>query len=329
MAPHEPLGKPQCACLGGMTDAIAGKPLSVEPLTSAMPYDYVLITPARNEAAFIEKTIQSVIAQTVRPKRWVIVSDGSTDGTDEIVEKYLPDHDWIELLRLPERKERNFAAKVNAFNAGYAKVRELAFEVIGNLDADVSFGEDYLAYVIQQFEAMPRLGVAGTHYIEGDFHSYKDSYINVHHVNGQCQLFRRACFDDIGGYVPIRGGGIDWVAVTTARMKGWVTYAFSERTFYHHRKMGTAGNSELKARFHYGKKDYFLGGHPLWQVFRCGFQMTKKPYVLGGVCLLSGYVWSWATRHERPISPELMRFHRREQLARLKKLLPDKLGLKR
>ena len=291
-----------------------------------MPYEYVLITPARNEAELIEKTIQSVIAQTVLPKRWVIVSDGSTDGTDQIVQKYRPGREWLELVRLPERQERNFAGKVQAFNAGYERTKHLSFEVIGNLDADVSFGEDYLAYLLGKFEEMPDLGVAGTHYIEGDFHSHRDSYINVHHVSGHCQLFRRRCFEDIGGYVPIKGGGIDWVAVTTARMKGWKTHSFSERDSYHHRKIGTAESSELQARFHYGKKDYFLGGHPLWQVFRSTFQMAKRPYVLGGVCLFLGYVWCWVRRHERPVSPELMQFHRREQLDRLKHSFSDWLG---
>lgn len=294
-----------------------------------MALEYVLITPARNEAAFIEKTLQSVVAQTVLPKRWVIVSDGSTDGTNEIVRKYQDGREWLELVRLPERQERHFAAKVRAFNAGYERVKDLSFEVIGNIDADVSFGEDFLAYLLAQFEAMPDLGVAGTHYIEGDFHSYRDSYINIHHVNGQCQLFRRACFEDIGGYVPIKGGGIDWVAVTTARMKGWKTYSFGERIFYHHRKMGTAGSNELVSRFKYGKKDYFLGGHPLWQLFRGTFQMTKKPYVIGGLALLLGYFWCWATRFERPVSPELMQFHRKEQLDRLKQLFFGRLHLRR
>lgn len=294
-----------------------------------MALEYVLITPAHNEAAFIEKTLQSVVAQTVLPKRWVIVSDGSTDGTDEIVQKYQEGREWLELVRLPERKERHFAAKVQAFNAGYEQVKDLSFEVIGNIDADVSFGEDFFAYLLGQFEAMPDLGVAGTHYIEGDFHSYRDSYINVHHVNGQCQLFRHACFEDIGGYVPIKGGGIDWVAVTTARMKGWKTYSFGDRVFYHHRKMGTAGSNELMSRFKYGKKDYFLGGHPLWQFFRGTFQMIKKPYLVGGLALLLGYFWCWVTRFERPISPELMRFHRKEQLDRLKQLFVGRLRLVR
>ena len=209
---------------------------------------------------------------------------------------------------------------MNAFNAGYDRVKPLAFDVIGNLDADVSFGPDYMEYLLGRMQGEPKLGVAGTHYIEGEFHSYRDSYINVQHVNGQIQLFRRQCFEDIGGYVPIKGGGIDWVAVTTARMKGWSTYSFGDRMFYHHRPMGTAGSSELRARFHYGKKDYFLGGHPVWQLFRGAFQMAQKPYVLGGLGLIAGYVWCWLTQHDRPISEELMAFHRREQMSRLKGL---------
>lgn len=292
-----------------------------------MALTYVLITPARNEAAFIEKTIQSVIAQTVLPKRWVIVSDGSTDGTDEIVRKYQDGHKWLELIHLSEQQERNFAAKVRVFNAGYERVKGISFDIIGCLDADISFVEDYFAYLLEQFKAMPDLGVAGTHYIEGDFHSYEDSYINIDHVNGGCQLFRRVCFESIGGYVPIKGGGIDWVAVTTARMKGWRTRSFGERIFNHHRKIGTAGSNELMSRFKYGKKDYFLGGHPLWQLFRGSFQMTKQPYVFGGLALLLGYFWCWATRFKRPISPELMRFHRQEQLGRLKQLLVSRLHL--
>ena len=233
------------------------------------------------------------------------------------------------VIRLPKRTERNFAAKVNAFNAAYDRVKALAFDVIGNLDADVLVRGRLYGYLLGKFETTPELGVAGTHYIEGDFHSYRDSYINVHHVNGQIQLFRRACFEEIGGYVPIKGGGIDWVVVTTARMKGWTTYSFSDRTFYHHRKMGTAGSSEIRARFHYGKKDYFLGGHPVWQLFRSAFQMTQKPYIVGGLGLMAGYAWCWLTRHDRPVSAELMAFHRDEQIRRLKELLSRGLYLNR
>lgn len=294
-----------------------------------MTMQYVLITPARNEAAYIERTLQSVIAQSVLPLRWVIVSDGSTDGTDDIVRRHLAGRPWMELLHLPDHAERSFAGKARVFNAGFERVRALRFDVIGNLDADISFEADYFERLLEKFAADPALGVAGTHYVEGDFHSYGDSYINSQHVNGGCQLFRRACFEEIGGYLPIKGGGIDWIAVTSARMRGWRTQSFGDRVFHHHRKIGTAESGPLRARFHYGKKDWFLGGHPLWQICRAGFQMTKKPYVVGGACLLAGYMWGWASGMPRAVSPELMRFHRREQLRRLTRLVAGKLHVQR
>src|SRR4051812_27063708 len=109
---------------------------------------YVLITPARNEAKFIELTLKSVIAQTVRPVAWVIVSDGSTDGTDALVQRYADQHPWISLVSLPERKERHFAGKVNAFNAGYSSVKGLPHDVVANLDADTSFEPDFFEFLL-------------------------------------------------------------------------------------------------------------------------------------------------------------------------------------
>jgi glycosyltransferase involved in cell wall biosynthesis len=294
-----------------------------------MKSNFVLITPARNEKKHIEKTIRSVISQTVLPVKWVIVSDGSTDGTDEIVKGYAKEIDWIELVRMPEHRNRHFAAKVQSFNAGYERVKDIEYDIIGNIDADISFGEDFFEYLLDQFNKMPELGVGGTDYTEGTFHSFKNSYISAVHVNGQCQLFRRECFEDIGGYTPIKAGGIDWVAVTTARMKGWKTHSFSDRTYIHHAAMGRTYGNRLSARFNYGKKDYFCGGHPLWEIFRGFFQMTRKPYIVGGSLLLLGYFWAWATCMERPVSKELIEFHQKEQMQRLKNLFSNMLRLNR
>jgi glycosyltransferase involved in cell wall biosynthesis len=292
-------------------------------------YSYVLITPARNEEANIERTIKSVIAQSVLPKKWVIVSDGSTDLTDEIVKKYLNDYPWMELLRLSEHRDRSFAAKVNCFNAGYEKVRDLQYEVIGNLDGDISFDESYLQFLIEKFQEIPELGVAGTPFVEDGYSTLKDSFEGEKHVAGGCQLFRRRCFEEIDGYIANRAGGIDWIAVTTARMKGWTTRSFREKVFYHHRSLGTGGNNRIGAIFDYGKKDYYLGGHPLWEFFRVLYRLSKKPFLLGGIALISGYLWAFASGMKRPVSDELMKFHRREQMQKLKALFRKALRFKK
>jgi glycosyltransferase involved in cell wall biosynthesis len=284
-------------------------------------FSYVLVTPARNEEEHIGKTILSVLSQTILPLRWVIVSDGSTDRTDEIVERYLGGNPWMKLVRMPEHPDRQFAAKVRCFNAGYEKFQGLEYDVVGSLDADISFDEEYFAFLLTRFSENPRLGVAGTPFVEGSSKTYNYNFANIEHVSGACQLFRRECFEEIGGYIPIEGGGIDWTAVTTARMKGWHTKTFTEKTCFHHRPIGTAGNSRLRARFNYGKKDYFLGGHPAWELFRALYQMKSRPFVIGGVTLLSGYLWAYLTGMERPIPGELIAFHQREQLERLKSII--------
>lgn len=287
--------------------------------------NYVLITSARNEETYIEATIRSVVAQTIRPKRWIIVSDGSTDRTDQIVKQYARQQDWIELIRMPERRDRNFAAKAHCVNAAYERLRSSDFDVIGNLDADVSFDPDYFEFLLSKFSESPSLGVAGTPYSEETNgrtgQSSAHEFANLKHVSGQCQLFRRQCFEAVGGYVPIKGGAIDWVAVTTARMKGWETRTFVEKTFFHHRKMGSAGSGPLRSHFHYGRKAYYVGGHPLWELLRGVFQMKQAPFVLGGAFFIAGFSWAWATRMERPVSAELIRFHQAEQMARLRQIV--------
>lgn len=306
---------------------IMGQPTIASGENVALP-SYVLITPARNEAAFIEQTIKSVVAQTARPARWVIVSDGSTDGTDDIVKKYVSECGWIQLLRMPERRERHFAGKVMAFNAGYEKIKGLAYDIIGNLDADITFEKDYFAFLLGKFAEHPQLGVGGTPFREGS-QQYDYRYTSIDHVSGACQLFRRECFESIGGYRPIKGGGIDWVAVTTARMNGWKTRTFTEMVCVHNRKIGNGGGKNLTAFFRFGRQDYYLGGHPIWEIFRSIYQMKNKPFIVGGVLLLLGYYWAMLTRVEKAVSKELEAFRRREQMSRLAVFFYNCLALKR
>jgi len=286
---------------------------------------YALITPARNEAEFIELTLKSMMAQTIRPVKWVIVSDGSTDGTDEIVQKYANDNRWIELVRMPPRRERHFAGKVAAFNAGYAKLADVKYDVIGNLDADVSFDSEYFAFLLEKFSENSRLGVAGTPYREGSF-QYDYRFTSIEHVSGQCQLFRRECFEEIGGFVPRKIGGVDLVAVTTARMKGWQTRTFLEKPYNHLRQMGTAAQKGLIVPYKVGRADYVLGSHPLWEFARCIYQLTRPPILLGGTLRLAGFCWAMVARVEKQVSADFIQFRRKEQMQRLTKFVTGSSG---
>jgi glycosyltransferase involved in cell wall biosynthesis len=291
---------------------------------------YVLITAARNEQAFIQKTLDSVVAQTLLPARWVIVDDGSTDRTAAIVGEYAARYPWIELVRRPARQDRSFAGKAHAVNAALKHLSDMPFDVVGNLDADVSFEPDYVSFVMQRFAEDPALGVAGTPFTQdGGYDSTKDSLEGESYVAGPFQLFRARCFQDIGGYVANPAGGVDWIAVMTARMKGWKVKAFPDKRFHHHRSMGTAERGVVAAAFSYGQKDYYLGGSPLWQIFRVVYQMARRPLVVGGLALLSGYVWAAVRRVERPVSPELVRFHRRNQMSKLKSIARAALRLRK
>lgn len=282
---------------------------------------YVVITPARNEADYIELTLQSMVAQTVVPARWVIVSDGSTDGTDEIVARYAQSHSWIRLVRMPERRERHFAGKVHAFNAGYTEMAGLDYDVIVSLDADISFEPDYFSFLLEQLAANPSLGVAGTAILEGTRYMYDYGVVSSEHVSGACQVFRRECFESFGGYKPLRSGGIDLVAVLSARRGGWTTRSFREKYCLHHRPMNGAEMSGLRERLHRGRMDYLLGSHPVWELFRGIYQMTRPPYLIGGTLILASYFWRQAIRAERSIPPEIMAFRRKEQMGRLRQQL--------
>jgi poly-beta-1,6-N-acetyl-D-glucosamine synthase len=282
---------------------------------------YVLITPARNEAAFIELTLKSVVAQTVPPRKWVIVNDGSTDGTEGIVRKYATNYPWVELVNMPERRERSFAGKAFAVSTGQATLGDLEYEVIGNLDADVSFEPDYFAFLMERFAENPKLGVAGTAFQEEGNLNYNYEFVGIEHVSGMCQMFRRECFEAIGGYPAIKSGGIDLIAVLSARAKGWETRTFLERTFVHHRSQGGALHSGLRERLHMGRKDYLLGNHPVWEIFRSCYQMLHKPYFVGGLLVLAAYFWNALRGVKRSIPKELMVLRRSDQLKRLKSVM--------
>ncbi len=278
---------------------------------------YVLITPAKNEEAFIEGTIQAVVMQTILPLKWIIVSDHSTDRTCEIVERYQEKYPFLELLRLNGSPERDYASKVRAFNSGYRRVRQLDYAFIGNLDADISFGSDYYERIIREFEKDPRLGIAGGFVVEKYRGKEKTFTRNLQSVGCAIQFFRRECFEQIGGYLPLKMGGEDAVAENMAKMRGWTVRTFRELKVYHHRPMGTGNWSRWKARFNQGREEYLLGYHPVFFFLKTLSRITHPPFLLGSLLTLLGYGASVVKRERRPVPGDFVRYLRRGQKQRM------------
>jgi hypothetical protein len=255
------------------------------------------------------------------PDHWLIVSDGSTDRTDAIAAGYAERHEWIELLRMPPRDSRDFGGKADCFNTGYQHVRHRPHDVVASLDGDLTIAPEYFEFLLGKLEADPGLGIVGTPFSESG-RAYDYRFSSIEHVSGACQVFRRECFEQVGGYTPCKGGGIDVIAVLTARMNGWQTRTFTEMTCEHHRPMGTGGEQKsIVASFKLGQRGYELGFHPLWQIFRSAYQMTRRPYLTAGAALFCGYFWAMARRIERPVSAELIAFQRRDQMRRLRRFV--------
>lgn len=280
---------------------------------------YVLITPARNEELLIERVFQSVLTQTKLPRLWVIVNDNSSDQTAQMVAKYARNLEWVVLLNATDMASRPFPSKVYAFNVGYDYVvrQRVVYDLIGNLDADISFGRDHFEFLLDRFCENPLLGVAGTEYLETGFHSARDTKAGRFQVAGQCQLFRKECFEAIGGYTPIEFFGEDLFAVTTARYLGWQTRAFTERVFMHHRPMGSRDVGLIMGKFNQGRKDYVMGNDLIWQSFRALYWTKNRPYVVGGIMLLMGFLWSFFRGDSIRLSPEVRELYRNEKYQRL------------
>ena len=281
---------------------------------------YVLVTPAKNEEAYIEKTIQAVLSQTILPQKWVIVSDGSTDRTDELVAEYAQKYDFITLLRASDsgdQSARNFGSKVSAFRAGYHLIVDTPHNFVGNLDADVTFDPDYFEQILRRFQVNLRLGLAGGLIFELNDGKYLPQQMSLMSVAGAVQLFRRQAYESFGGYLPIKGGGVDAAAEIMTRMHGWEVQSFPEIRVLHHRRVSTGGKSVLHTRFRQGVTNYLLGYHPVFHIASCLRRLNESPYALGGIARLGGYGWASLKRYKRVVPDEVVKFLRAEQMTRM------------
>lgn len=287
-----------------------GRPqvLSARPATA-----YALVTAAYNEAALIRRTIDSVAAQSVPPAVWLIVDDGSTDGTAEVARAQAADHPYIDVVRIDRDAGRSFVSKVYAVREGFKRVLPHGCEFIGNLDADLSFDPTYFEGLLEKFAVDPGLGIGGGWLAEELDGVYRPRRFNSRHwVPHAVQLLRRSCYDAIGDYLPLPYGGEDTWAVVSARMQGWRAESFPDLPVKHHRRTASAGGL-LRNRIRTGRLDHSLGYHPAYEVMKCVRRASEWPYGLGSALSLAGFAGEYLRRTRRPVSSEFVRFVRREQ----------------
>jgi glycosyltransferase involved in cell wall biosynthesis len=283
--------------------------------------EYALITPAKNEEGQIQHTIRSMVRQLVLPQRWVIVNDGSTDRTGEIVEQYARDYDFIIPVHSQKSHGEGFGSKVRAFEAGYALLKNTDYRFIGNLDADVSFEEGYFEKLLGEFSNDSQLGLAGGIILEQIGEHFVPQRISANSVAGAVQLFRRECFEQINGYRALTLGGIDTVAEIMARMKGWTVRTVFHLPVMHYGRVTTGCKSVCRSRFNKGFNNYLLGYHPLFHVMASLSRATVRPYIVGSFMMMAGYLWAYTNQAERPLPFEVMDFLRKEQMKRIWSLL--------
>jgi len=281
---------------------------------------YVLITPVKDEEKLIGDTIVSVVSQSVRPMQWVIVDDGSTDQTAEIVRIAADRHSWIRLISLQPRLNRSFAAVVHAAEAGINGLTVNEYKYIGLLDADLRFAPDYFEKVLARFEASPKLGLGGGHVV--DLGEAKNRLPrNRLDVPGAAQFFRRRCFEELGGLLAIPEGGWDALTCLRARMLGYETRLLTDLVVEHLKPRNIHEGSLLHRQWQLGIRDYALGYLLLFEIVKCVNRIFDRPFFLGAVAWFAGYCSAALEKRERSVPSDLMRYSHIEQRGRLKKAL--------
>jgi biofilm PGA synthesis N-glycosyltransferase PgaC len=277
--------------------------------------NFVVITPVRDEEQHIESTIKSMIQQTIRPKEWVIVDDGSTDGTAGIIDDYASRYPWIKAVHRADRGFRKSGGGVvEAFYQGYNELTYSEWDYIIKFDGDLSFEPTYFEECFAEFDRDTTLGVGGgviCYVVEGR-KTFEDA--PAFHVRGATKIYRKACWDGIGGL--LRAPGWDTFDEVKANSLGWKTRSFPQLHLVHHRETGAA-DGVWRSLVKYGRANYICGYHPLFMVSKSVVRLTKKPYVLGSIGLIYGFVSAYFLKIRRVDDISTIEYLRRQQLRRL------------
>jgi len=314
IAPHDPLSQPEIDAMKQPELHRTTKETGGSRPTPKRPVSYIVITPARDEEANLPRLVESMVSQTVPPLAWVIVDDGSTDRTGDIADQAANEHDWIRVLHRDDRGRRQAGSGVvHSFYDGLALVEDLPWEFVVKLDGDLSFEEDYFACCFEQFAEDEKLGIGGgaVSLRHGDYVELECKVDPKFHVRGPTKLYRRDCWEDIGGLVP--AAGWDTVDEVKANMLGWSTRTFPEIPLIHNRPTGQAygkWNDMMKL----GRANFVAGYHPIFMLVKCGKRLFCRPYLMGGLALLVGYVGCYFKNIQRIPDKEVIRYFQDQQM---------------
>jgi biofilm PGA synthesis N-glycosyltransferase PgaC len=275
---------------------------------------YLLISPCRDEAAHMRETLDSVVRQSLRPARWVIVDDGSTDETPRILAEYARRHDWIEIVTLGDRGRRSVGPGViEAFYAGYRTIDPDDYQYLCKLDLDLRLPPRYFEILAARMAANPRIATcSGKAYVEE-----RGRLVSERHGDdtslGMTKFYRVPCFKAIGGFErAVMWDGID---CHRCRMKGWIACSWDEPglRFVHLRPMGSSQSSIYAGRMRHGFGQYFMGTGLAYMTASAIRRLGEKPYVVGALAMLWGWIRSALAQAPRYEDAEFRRFLRRYQ----------------
>jgi poly-beta-1,6-N-acetyl-D-glucosamine synthase len=275
---------------------------------------YVLISPCRNEAQYMRQTLDSVLAQSIRPRKWIIVDDGSTDETPRILAQYAMRHDWIEIVTRRDRGQRSVGPGViEAFYSGYETINPEDYDYLCKLDLDLRLPPRYFEILMRRMAANSRIATcSGKAYVETDGRLVNEGHGDDTSL-GMTKFYRVSCFQAIGGFVrEVMWDGID---CHRCRMKGWIACSWDEPElrFVHLRPMGSSQRSIYVGRMRHGYGQYFMGTGFLFMAASAIYRLNEKPYVLGSLAMLWGWLKSAIRRAPRYEDPAFRQFLRRYQ----------------
>lgn len=279
---------------------------------------YVVISPVRDEERYVEQTILSLISQTTKPERWIIVDDGSQDSTVDIIHKYEKQYSWIQLIRLERNTTRQpGGAVITAFNEGYKLVEDEDFDFIVKLDCDLRFDPDYFEKLFSKLQPDMKIGIVSGIYLEQSDDHWIPIDMPPYHAAGASKIVRNECFRQIGGFIPARGW--DTVDEIRAQTMGWKTCHFKDVIFYHLKTEG-AGIGQVRTNIMHGEIFYLTGGSKLFFAFKVLHRMFfGKPFLVGGMMMIWGYWLAFVSKRNLLVTEQEALFYKRLLNKRLKR----------